>query len=93
MGLTLFLFSMFEIYHIFQPCLLTIQHLSLHCQLLHLSSDNSLFLQPGTLHKIEVLVSRSVVHSCFGQSVLIPFHFNVAYHQWANGKRHRHPNA
>lgn len=93
MGLTLFLFSMFEIYHIFQPRLLTVQRLSPHCQLLHLSSDNSLFLQPGTLHEIEVLVSRSVVHSCFRWSVPIPFHFKVAYHQKANGKRHRHPNA
>lgn len=59
-----FLFSLFEVHNLFQRSLLSVQHLSLHCQLLHLSSDNVFSLKQGASREREVLVSRSIVRCC-----------------------------
>lgn len=64
------LFSVCEFHNLFQHCLLSVQHLSLHCQLLYLSSDNVFFLKQGASHEREVLVSRSIVHCCFSHCPL-----------------------
>lgn len=64
------LFNILEFHSLFHPCLLSVQHLSLHCQLLYLSSDNVFFLKQGASQEREVLVSRSIVCCCFSHCPL-----------------------
>lgn len=65
-----YLFLILEFHNVFQPCQLSVQHLSLYCQSLYLSSHNEFFLNQGASHEREVLVSGSIVCCCFSHCPL-----------------------